>query len=109
MSKSPTEPGRPGVSAPPETRDRHVTVSGQPIPLLATPADISGLDYDRDLGNPGEYPYTRGVHADMYRGKPWTMRQFAGFGTAEGLEPALQVPARAAGRPASRSPSTCPP
>lgn len=62
--------------------DRHVTVSGRPIPLLATPADVADLDYDRDLGDPGRYPFTRGVHADLYRGKLWTMRQFAGFGTA---------------------------
>jgi methylmalonyl-CoA mutase N-terminal domain/subunit len=83
MSQSPPGPGRCDLSSPFETRDRHVTVSGQPIPLLATPQDTSGLDYDRDLGNPGAYPYTRGVHADMYRGKPWTMRQFSGFGTAK--------------------------
>jgi len=46
------------------------------------PADVD-LDYDRDLGDPGRYPFTRGVYETMYRGKPWTMRQFAGFGTAE--------------------------
>ncbi len=49
---------------------------------LYTPEDIAGLDYRRDLGCPGEYPFTRGVQADMYRGRTWTMRQFAGFGTA---------------------------
>jgi methylmalonyl-CoA mutase N-terminal domain/subunit len=49
---------------------------------LYTPEDLTGLDYRRDLGYPGEYPYTRGVQADMYRGRTWTMRQFAGFGTA---------------------------
>src|SRR6185503_19081929 len=41
------------------------------------------FDADRDLGRPGQFPYTRGIHADMYRGRPWTMRQYAGFGTAE--------------------------
>jgi len=85
MSHHPTkDDGRPGLSAPPTAEEnRHVTVSGQEIPLLATPDDVKDLDYDRDLGAPGEYPYTRGIHPDMYRGKVWTMRQFAGFGTAE--------------------------
>ncbi len=59
------------------------TVSGEEVQTLYTPEDISGLDYDRDLGYPGAYPYTRGVRPTMYRGQPWTMRQFAGFGTAE--------------------------
>lgn len=67
----------------PDDTDKHVTVSGREIPLLVTPDDVADLDYQRDLGDPGEYPYTRGVHASMYRGKVWTMRQFAGFGTAE--------------------------
>ncbi len=58
------------------------TISGIPYQTLYTPADVD-LDYDRDLGDPGRYPYTRGVYETMYRGKPWTMRQFAGFGTAE--------------------------
>jgi methylmalonyl-CoA mutase N-terminal domain/subunit len=59
------------------------TVSGRPIRELYTPLDLEGLDYLRDLGLPGEYPYTRGVHPSMYRGRLWTMRQFSGFGTAE--------------------------
>lgn len=59
------------------------TVSGMPINRLYTPADVPDFDYERDLGMPGEYPFTRGVHANMYRAKPWTMRLFAGFGTAE--------------------------
>ncbi len=67
----------------PDDNDKHVTVSGREIPPLVTPDDVADLDYQQDLGNPGEYPYTRGVHASMYRGKIWTMRQFAGFGTAE--------------------------
>jgi methylmalonyl-CoA mutase N-terminal domain/subunit len=57
------------------------TISGRPIEPLYGPADLAGLDYQRDLGDPGQFPYTRGVHATMYRGKLWTMRQFAGFGT----------------------------
>lgn len=59
------------------------TVSGMPVNRLYTPADVAELDYEQDLGLPGEYPFTRGVHANMYRAKPWTMRLFAGFGTAE--------------------------
>ena len=51
--------------------------------LLYTPKSIESLDYARDLGDPGEFPYTRGIHATGYRGKLWTMRQFAGFGTPE--------------------------
>ncbi len=57
------------------------TVSGMAVNPLATPTDVRDLDYDRDLGLPGEYPFTRGVHPTGYRGKLWTMRQFAGFGT----------------------------
>jgi methylmalonyl-CoA mutase N-terminal domain/subunit len=59
------------------------TISGQPIEPLYTEEDLAGWDADRDLGFPGEYPYTRGVYPSMYRGRLWTMRQFAGFGTAE--------------------------
>ena len=54
-----------------------------PIKRLYTPEDGANLDYERDLGFPGEYPYTRGVQPTMYRAKPWTMRMFAGFGAAE--------------------------
>ncbi len=59
------------------------TVSGEPIQMLYTPDDVKGMDYLHDLGFPGEFPYTRGIHPTMYRGKLWTMRQFAGFGTPE--------------------------
>jgi len=72
------------------TLDRHperlaafMTTSSAPVERLYTPLDVADLDYERDLGFPGEYPYTRGVHATMYRGRLWTMRMFAGFGTAE--------------------------
>jgi methylmalonyl-CoA mutase, N-terminal domain len=57
------------------------TVSGMEINPLATPAHVADLDFDRDLAFPGEFPYTRGLHPTGYRGKLWTMRQFAGFGT----------------------------
>ena len=59
------------------------TVSGMDVNALATPADIQDLDFGRDVAFPGEFPYTRGIHPTGYRGKLWTMRQFAGFGTAK--------------------------
>ena len=59
------------------------TVSLQEINRLYTPDDVRGLDFESDIGSPGEFPYTRGIHATGYRGKLWTMRQFAGFGTPE--------------------------
>src|SRR5215510_9463349 len=57
------------------------TISGRPIRPLYKPADAQ-TDYERDLGDPGRFPFTRGIHESMYRGKVWTMRQFAGFGSA---------------------------
>src|SRR5579872_4095067 len=59
------------------------TISDHPLKPLYGPEDLAGIDHDRDLGYPGEYPYTRGIHPTMYRGRLWTMRQFAGFGTAK--------------------------
>ncbi len=67
----------------PEREQKFTTVSNQEIKRLYTPADLEGFDYLNELGFPGEYPFTRGVQPTMYRGKIWTMRQFAGFGTAE--------------------------
>jgi methylmalonyl-CoA mutase N-terminal domain/subunit len=67
----------------PPRRDEFTTLSGIPVKELYTPTDVRGLDYVDDLGFPGEYPYTRGVHASMYRGRPWTIRQVAGFGQGE--------------------------
>src|SRR5882724_11287702 len=58
------------------------TVSGVPIDALYTADSLNGFDPDTDLGYPGQYPFARGVHASMYRSRLWTMRQFAGFGTA---------------------------
>jgi hypothetical protein len=66
-----------------DRRGPWTTISGRPIAALYTPEDIATLDYQRDLGDPGQFPYTRGLHPTGYRGKPWTMRQFAGFGTPE--------------------------
>src|SRR5438876_8950920 len=59
------------------------TVSSVPIEALYTPHDLNDFDHDTDLGYPGQYPFARGVHASMYRSRLWTMRQFAGFGSAQ--------------------------
>jgi methylmalonyl-CoA mutase, N-terminal domain len=64
------------------TGELHTTISGLPLAPVYTP-ETTPIDYERDLGMPGEYPFTRGVYPTMYRGRLWTMRQFAGFGTAE--------------------------
>jgi len=64
-----------------KTRPRFITVSGDEIDELYTPEDTAKLDFDKNIGFPGEYPYTRGVHHTMYRGRLWTMRQFSGMGT----------------------------
>jgi methylmalonyl-CoA mutase N-terminal domain/subunit len=66
-----------------ERAGEFTTISGEPVERLYTPASLPDFDYLRDLGFPGEYPFTRGIHATGYRGKLWTMRMFAGFGTAE--------------------------
>ena len=67
----------------PERQDGFITTSSEPVRRLYTPLDVAGMDYMKDLNLPGEYPYTRGVHPTLHRGKLWTMRMFAGFGTAE--------------------------
>jgi len=67
----------------PERQKTFITESSTPIDRLYTPLDLPDFDYLQDLGFPGEYPFTRGIHASGYRGKLWTMRMFAGFGTAE--------------------------
>ncbi|HXN51766.1 MAG TPA: methylmalonyl-CoA mutase family protein [Candidatus Acidoferrum sp.] len=74
---------RPTLEKNPERQAEFTTVSAFPIQRLYTPADLSEWDPDRDLGYPGEPPYTRGIHSTMHRGRLWTMRQFAGFGAAE--------------------------
>ena len=73
-TRAPFRTARPG---------QHATSSGRPVEPLYTPPDIAELDYARDLNDPGGFPYTRGIHPTGYRGKLWTMRQFAGFGTPE--------------------------
>src|SRR3954452_13413811 len=70
-------------STQPEREALFETISGQPIEPLYDAESLAGWDADRELGFPGEFPFTRGVYPSMYRGRLWTMRQFAGFGTAE--------------------------
>lgn len=67
----------------PETKERFDTVSLEAVDRLYTPADTAQIDFSRDISFPGEFPYTRGIHPTGYRGKLWTMRQFAGFSTPE--------------------------
>jgi methylmalonyl-CoA mutase N-terminal domain/subunit len=90
-SPGPLDPGRErwrgstrrkALEGAPERRERFETSSGLEVRDLYTPADVAGLDEDRDLGRPGEPPFTRGVQPTMYRSRLWTMRQYAGFSTA---------------------------
>ena len=74
---------KPALQKSPERQQAFTTLSGVPINRLYTPADVPDFDYSQELGDPGEYPYTRGIHPTMYRGKIWTMRQFSGFGSPE--------------------------
>ncbi len=62
---------------------KFTSLSGEDVQLLYTPEDTKNIDYDNDIGYPGEFPYTRGIHHNLYRGRLWTMRQFAGFGSPE--------------------------
>jgi methylmalonyl-CoA mutase, N-terminal domain len=71
------------ASADGPARRTFTTVSGRPVKACYGPEDVAGLDPATDIGEPGRFPYTRGIHATGYRGKLWTMRQFAGFGTPE--------------------------
>ena len=73
----------PALQKSPERRGPFTTISGRPIDRLYTPDDLTDLSFPRDLNHPGDFPYTRGIHPTGYRGKLWTMRQFAGFGTPE--------------------------
>jgi methylmalonyl-CoA mutase, N-terminal domain len=78
-----TETLAPALKKHPEAKTRFETVSLEEVDRLHTPADIAQLDFSRDISFPGEFPYTRGIHPTGYRGKIWTMRQFAGFSTPE--------------------------
>ena len=74
---------KPALDKVPERKKSFQTVSLEEVERLYTPADVADLDFDRDISFPGEFPYTRGIHPTGYRGKLWTMRQFAGFSTPE--------------------------
>jgi len=75
------EVAQPALEKAPERAASFTTVSGRPINRVYTPEDLAGFDYRRDLNDPAQFPYTRGIHETGYRGRLWTMRQFAGFGT----------------------------
>jgi methylmalonyl-CoA mutase, N-terminal domain len=72
---------QPALKKSPERAQAFTTISGRPVNRLYTAEDVEGTDYGRDLADPAEFPYTRGIHRSGYQGKLWTMRQFAGFGT----------------------------
>src|SRR5512143_4024888 len=74
--------GEEAAARPAAAEAKFTTISGRPVQPVYRPADVADVDYARDLGDPGQYPYTRGIHETMYRGKVWTMRQFAGYGSA---------------------------
>jgi methylmalonyl-CoA mutase, N-terminal domain len=77
------DPGARKAGAAKERQEKFTTLSGVPIQPVYTEDDLKDFSYEHDLGDPGEYPYTRGIHRTMYRGKLWTMRQFSGFGSPE--------------------------
>src|SRR5437879_6929940 len=74
---------RNAVESLPERRKEFVTTSSRPLKRLYTPLDLGAKTDEERLGKPGEFPYTRGIHPTMYRGRLWTMRMFAGYGSAE--------------------------
>src|SRR6476469_7032132 len=74
---------KPALNKHPERKKSFQSVSLDEVERLYTPADVEDLDFQRDISGPGEFPYTRGIHPTGYRGKLWTMRQFAGFGSPE--------------------------
>ena len=96
LARAPERPGR----SPPSPASRSTA--------LYTPADLPDFDYERDLGFPGEYPFTRGVHPTMYRGRFWTMRMFAGLRLAPRRPTRASTTCWSTARPASPSPSTSP-
>jgi methylmalonyl-CoA mutase N-terminal domain/subunit len=87
----------PALRKSPERAASFTTISGRPIDRLYTAEDLDGIDYARDIADPGEFPYTRGIHPRGYRGKLWTMRQFAGFGTPEDTNERYKTLLRAGG------------
>jgi methylmalonyl-CoA mutase, N-terminal domain len=87
----------PALQKAPERDVPFTTISGRSIDRLYTPDDLQGFDYQRDLNAPGAFPYTRGIHPSGYRGKLWTMRQFAGYGTPEETNERYKTLLRAGG------------
>ena len=87
----------PALARSPERAVSFTTISGRPIDRLYTADDVAGIDFARDVGEPGAFPYTRGIHPTGYRGKLWTMRQFAGFGTPEDTNERYKTLLRAGG------------
>ena len=87
----------PALKKSPERAPSYTTISGRPIDRLYTAEDLEGIDYARDIAYPGEFPYTRGIHPTGYRGKLWTRRQFAGFGTPEDTNARYKTLLRAGG------------
>jgi methylmalonyl-CoA mutase, N-terminal domain len=87
----------PTLKKSPERAPTFTTISGRPVERLYTPEDLDTIEYARDIANPGEFPYTRGIHPTGYRGKLWTMRQFAGFGTPEETNDRYKTLLRAGG------------
>src|SRR5690349_10990095 len=87
----------PTLKKSPERAAQFTTISGRPIERLYTAEDVDGIDLERDIALPGEFPYTRGIHPTGYRGKLWTMRQFAGFGTPEDTNERYKTLLRAGG------------
>ena len=73
----------PALAKHPERNKKFMTTSSQEVDRLYTPLDNLKTDFNKDISFPGEFPYTRGIHSTMYRGRLWTMRMFAGFGSAE--------------------------
>jgi methylmalonyl-CoA mutase, N-terminal domain len=87
----------PSIARSPERSQSFTTISGRPIERLYTTDDLVGIDVAREIAQPGEFPYTRGIHPTGYRGKLWTMRQFAGFGTPEETNERYKTLLRAGG------------
>ena len=87
----------PTLKKSPERARTFTTISGRPIERLYTWDDLAGIDGAREIAQPGEFPYTRGIHPTGYRGKLWTMRQFAGFGTPEDTNERYKTLLRAGG------------
>jgi methylmalonyl-CoA mutase N-terminal domain/subunit len=87
----------PALARAPERAASFTTISGRPVERLYTSEDLEGLTYERDSADPGEFPYTRGIHRTGYRGKLWTMRQFAGYGTPQDTNRRYKALLRAGG------------